>query len=323
MEDKILNIVCTRYKMDREAITTKHMRRQIANVVAAKQEAAYLLYKYSDLSNKAIAGLLGYPSKQITNSSVRQINKIASANKSYRAQLEAVEASLCGNDWQEVEEQEEQPTTRPVIHLTNSKGQFYSLDTGKRLLIAYKAVNISGGPASLPAKDKAAPITFTETAAAILRLIGNTYGSTADCSLSIYGEIFPLDFSSAIHRGSTYTIQTLQLLPTMPATAYYLKNSEGLYLSFDKKSALITSSAPAPVTGVPAEIDLSNPSRAIKLTDQARNIIARLAMSNGGTDAVCLLCFDNIALSLNMKRVTITQESAVVSYSMQQATLPA
>ncbi len=94
MTETILNTICNHYKVTREEIAIKNGRRQKMHIVAVKQVASYLLWRYTKLTGTEIAKLLGYPGKQNVNASKRSIKKISEGNHAFKTELELLEKSI-------------------------------------------------------------------------------------------------------------------------------------------------------------------------------------------------------------------------------------
>jgi hypothetical protein len=206
MVDKILNIVCARYNLTREEMAIKKSRRQLVNIVAAKQEAAYLLKIHTTLMHKEIAVLLAYGTKQDIGYAIRRIHKIAEGNKSYRKELNEIKAELTG-------EPSAAPTQAPlplvtkikaVCYLKTLEGEYYSLDDNSKL--------ITGEEPELITKiivERLSPelrIVCTGSAAKILRFVNNRNPSTARCIISVNGTHYSLDFNSRQDKPDGYVI---------------------------------------------------------------------------------------------------------------------
>ncbi len=100
----------------------------------------------------------------------------------------------------------------------------------------------------------------------------------------------------------------------MAATTYYLRDKDGQYFTIDKDGALKAGHIQAPVTGITDDVKVLDYSKHFTFTGSARNILSRLYLGHGGTEAICFLSFDNINVSLCFYDIIIRRDSITIRF---------
>lgn len=92
MVEKILEIVGAHYSFRRNQLTAQgDGKGDSSELTHAKQVATYKIYCYTTRKYDQIANIMGYNSKASVLNALNQIRDIASGNKAFAAEMEAME----------------------------------------------------------------------------------------------------------------------------------------------------------------------------------------------------------------------------------------
>ena len=87
MEVHILEIVCGHYNITLSDLACKQGSRDTNSMIAVRQTAAFLLWRFTQLNGDQIARMIGYQARQNVLSAKKTAEKVAQGDKSYAETL--------------------------------------------------------------------------------------------------------------------------------------------------------------------------------------------------------------------------------------------